>query len=178
MKPIFRTLHPSDVTKEYADWFKNPIVTCYSDNQYYTYSCESQKKYVNRCLCDSNILLLGIFVMEKHIGNICLVGLTSPHRRIDVSYILGETSYWGKGVMSTILTNVLDFATHRYRPHKFTAGVSALNLGSRKVLTKCGFVLQCQLRDHLYYNGKFSDMYQYELFITEQVDLNNSWACY
>ena len=77
-----RILKPTDVSENYVDWFSNKEVVKYSDNQYRLFSLEGQKLYVENCLKNKEIRLFGIFVEERHIGNI--VG------RVDVEEILGS----------------------------------------------------------------------------------------
>lgn len=43
MKLLLRILTVNDVTQSYVDWFKISDVTRFSDNQYHTFSLETQK---------------------------------------------------------------------------------------------------------------------------------------
>ena len=45
---------------------------------------------------DKNLALYGIFYGKIHIGNILLKGLISDNKCGEITYVLGDKSYWGK----------------------------------------------------------------------------------
>ena len=100
MKFELMLLKESDVTQSYVDWYSNPDVTSYSDNQYRVFTLDGQKNYVRSCLNNDDIDLYGIFDNGLHIGNIVISGLSSVHKRAEITYVVGDTGYWGKGVAS------------------------------------------------------------------------------
>ena len=97
-----KILKPSDVREKYVNWFSNKDVVRYSDNQYRSFTLEGQKKYVENCLKDSNILLYGIFEGDLHIGNVVINGLKSIHKRAEISYVIGE-KFFGERVLVKLL---------------------------------------------------------------------------
>ena len=105
-----KILEKIDVTRNYVDWFNNKRVTRFSDNQYKSFTLESQLLYVENCIKDDNIALYGIFINKKHIGNITLNGLKSFHKRAEISYLIGETSFWGKGIGQLAIKQVINFS--------------------------------------------------------------------
>jgi len=55
----------------------------------------------------------------------------------EVTYWLGK-DYWGKGIATSALT---EFLTHHNKTRPIYARVAKDNLGSRRVLEKCGFTI-------------------------------------
>ena len=55
----------------------------------------------------------------------------------EVTYWLGK-EYWGKGIATAALT---EFLTHHNKTRPIYARVAKDNLGSRRVLEKCGFAI-------------------------------------
>ena len=55
----------------------------------------------------------------------------------EVTYWLGK-EYWGKGIATSALT---EFLTHHNKTRPIYARVAKDNLGSRRVLEKCGFAI-------------------------------------
>ena len=51
----------------------------------------------------------------------------------------------------------------RYKLNKIYAGVSSLNIGSKKVLEKNKFILEGVRKKHFYYNQEWSDCLEYGL---------------
>ncbi|MDA9199957.1 GNAT family N-acetyltransferase [Candidatus Pelagibacter sp.] len=165
MKLKLKILDISDVTQEYVDWYKVSDVTHYSDNQYRSFTFEGQKDYVNNCLRDNNIDLYGIFDKNHHIGNILIEGLNSIHKRAEISYVVGNTEYWGKGVGCFVISQIINISKNKYQLNKLFAGVAEANIGSRKILEKNGFTLEGKRLAHLFYNGEFHNQLDYGLFL-------------
>ena len=158
-------LQVAQVTTGYVNWFSNNEVTRFSDNQYREFSFHGQCSYVEACLNDEKLDLYGIFDENFHIGNILISGLASAHRRLELNYVIGETEYWGKGVASFAIAQMIEIGKNKYGPHKFCAGVASGNIGSLKVLEKNGFVLEGIRKEHLFYSGKFFDQLDYGLLV-------------
>ena len=153
------------VNKNYLDWYKSSEVVKYSDNQYRNFSLSYQINYVDSCLRSKDIELYGIFYEQQHIGNICMSGLESFHCRAEISYVIGDISYWGKGIASKAVKLIIEVAKEKYSLHKLFAGVCSKNIGSQNVLTNAGFILEGIRKDHLFYNNQWHDQYDYGLIL-------------
>ena len=153
----FRELLPDDVTSRYLAWFDDPVVTRYSDNQYRCFTLDSQREYVSACLTSEDIILLGTFYDELHVGCVQINGLSSRHRRSEITYVLGERFMWGKGVGSLQVKNAIELLKIRRTGLKLTAGLASENIGSLRVLENNGFKRECVRERHLRYCGKWYD---------------------
>ena len=137
-----RILKPSDVNENYVNWFLDKEIVKYSDNQYRSFSLESQTRYVEECLENKEIQLFGIFLNGQHIGNIVLSGLNSFHKRAEISYLIGKKSYWGKGFGKKAISLIIKIAKKDFKLKKLYAGIAKNNIGSKKVLEDNGFILE------------------------------------
>lgn len=137
----------------------------YSDNQYREFSLKGQRKYVESCLNNDDISLYGIFDGFFHIGNIALSGLKSVHKKAELTYVIGETKYWGKGVASFAISRLIEIGKKKHNLNKLYAGVAGGNIGSIKVLEKNGFFIEGIREKHLFYNGKFFNQLDYGLIL-------------
>lgn len=173
MKLSLEILKVQDVSQKYVNWFRRPEIVAFSDNQYRDFSLDGQKEYVTSCLSNYSCDLYGIFDENFHIGNVLINGLDSVHRRAEISYLVGERSYWGKGVGSFAVSIIVGLATTKYDLYKLFAGVAKGNVASQKVLEKNGFILEGQRRAHLYYNDKFYDQLDYGLVLSERRNIVN-----
>jgi len=162
-----RILREKDIRKEYIEWFADEDVIRFSDNQYRKFTLHNVKDYVKNCLSDSNIDLLGIFDNKKHIGNILIRGLDSVHKRAEISYVVGNKSYWGRGVGSFAVNEIIYKAKNDYKLNKLFAGIAEGNIGSIKVLEKNGFSLEGTRINHLYYGGKYYNKINYGLLLSK-----------
>lgn len=165
MKLILKILNDTDVNQFYLKWFENLDVVRYSDNQYRSFTFKKQLEYVKNCFYDDNINLYGIFDDNTHIGNIKINGIKSIHKRAEITYVIGNTKYWGKGVASFAVSKMIEISKTKYYLNKLFAGVADENLGSIKVLEKNGFILEGKRSKHLYFNGKFHDQLDYGLLL-------------
>ena len=165
MKFELMLLKESDVTQSYVDWYSNPDVTSYSDNQYRVSTLDGQKNYVRSCLNNDDIDLYGIFDNGLHIGNIVISGLSSVHKRAEITYVVGDTGYWGKGVASYAISEIVKKSKTDYKLNRLYAGLAEGNIGSARVLEKNGFKLEGNRLNHLFYGGEFHNQLDYGLLL-------------
>ena len=165
MDLLLKILEVEDVSQDYINWFSDNDVIKYSDNQFKEFTFEKQKDYVKNCRDSNDIELFGIFDCEKHIGNIILRGINSPHKKCDLSYVIGNKEYWNKGVGSFAVCEMIKKAANEYNLNKLYAGIADANIGSKKVLENNGFKLEGVRRKHLIYNGKFYDQLDFGLLL-------------
>lgn len=165
MKLSISILQVEQVTQSYVDWYSNEEVVRYSENQYRKFSFDGQCSYVENCLQNDDVNLYGIFDDTTHIGNIVISGLSSHHRKAELTYVIGETNYWGKGVASYAIANIIQIAKEEFDLNKLYAGIASGNIGSGKALEKNGFVIEGTRKQHLFYGGNFFDAIDYGLLL-------------
>ncbi len=158
-----RLLEINDVSEQYVEWFSNKKVVRYSDNQYRSFTLSGQKEYVLNCINSDEKQLYGIFYDLKHIGNIELSNINYLHKRAEISYIIGQTEYWGKGAASDALSQIISLAREQYGLKKLYAGLADGNYASQRVLEKNKFVLEGRRLNHLFYHGAWLDQLDYGL---------------
>lgn len=91
------------------------------------------------------------------IGSIGLTSFNSYHKRIEVSYDLAE-EYWGKGIMTSCLKKICDYAFYEFKVNRIEANVVPENNNSLNLLQKNGFVREGYLRQHRLHKGQFRDV--------------------
>ncbi len=160
-----RILKPNDVKQSYISWMIDKEVVKYSENQYRSFSIENQKLYVKNCFKEKDIDLYGIFINSEHIGNVCLKGLTSIHKRAEITYLIGPKHFWGKGIGKKVVAIIISKAKEEYNLKKLYAGIAKENIASKKVLEKNNFVLEGIRKDHLFFNNTFMDQLDYGLIL-------------
>ena len=165
MKLSISILQVEQVTQSYVDWFSKEEIVRYSENQYRKFSFDGQCSYVQSCLQNEDLNLYGIFDDTTHIGNIVISGLTSYHRKAEITYIIGETNYWGKGVASFAIGQIIEEAKMKFNLNKLYAGIASGNIASGKALEKNGFFLEGIRKKHLFFCGEFFDSLEYGLLL-------------
>ena len=165
MKLNISILQVEQVTQSYVEWYSNEEIIRYSDNQYRKFSFDGQCSYVQSCLHNEDVNLYGIFDDTYHIGNVVISGLSSHHRKAELTYVIGETDYWGKGVASFAIANMIQITKEEFGLNKLYAGIASGNIGSGKVLEKNGFIIEGTRKQHLFYSGEFFDQIDYGLML-------------
>lgn len=153
-----------DITSEVIRWYENVEIIRFSDNQYRNFTIDSQREYIRKSNRDKNLWLRGIYVDDTYVGNIVLNDIQSNHKRAELTYLIGNRNYWGKGIAAKSIELSIQYA-RSLSLNKVYAGVSSKNYGSQKVLIKNGFILEGIRTKHLYYNKQFTDQLDYGLVL-------------
>ena len=151
---LLKVLRPNDVSESYVDWLNDYEVTKFTEQKYFRHTLESTKAFVSQKFNSEVDLLFGIFLDETHIGNIKLGFMKFEHMSADVSYFIGENKFWGKGIASKCVETVVHFAVTELGLKKINAGYYENNIGSAKVLEKCGFVVEGKRISELIFEKK------------------------
>ncbi|WP_445947514.1 GNAT family N-acetyltransferase [Shewanella sp.] len=90
-------------------------------------------------------------------------------RRAEVGYLL-SAEHQGKGYATEALQGVIDWGAHAYSIHNFIGLCDVRNLGSAKVMMKCGFKQEGRLRENNKIGESWSDDYLFGLLVSERVE--------
>lgn len=83
-------------------------------------------------------------------------------KNAELAYWLNR-SYWGKGIMTQVITDFTDTLFSECGLHRIWARPFEQNQASRKVLEKSGFLYEGTLRDSVYKNGCYFNAVVYAL---------------
>ncbi len=89
--------------------------------------------------------------------------------RAEIGYWLGE-EFWGRGVMTEVVTNMSEWAFAEYQVHRVFAAVFSNNTGSMRVLEKSGFYHEGVHRAAVFKRGRFLDEVMYARLKGDSVD--------
>lgn len=99
---------------------------------------EAFTKHWHRILADETVILKTIIVNGQVAGSVS--SYEEEAGKPEVTYWLGK-EYWGKGIATWALT---EFLAHYNKTRPIYARVAKDNLGSYRVLEKCGFIVISQ----------------------------------
>lgn len=149
-----RTLTKSDVNDRYLNWLNDYEIFKYTEQKYFKHSIESTVDFVVQKYKSEVDLLLGIFCENIHIGNIKLGPIRWEHKSSEISYFIGDKSYWQKGIATKCVKALLKYANEELFLEKINAGYYKINLGSAKVLKNCGFVIEGERLNDVIFEGQ------------------------
>jgi ribosomal-protein-alanine N-acetyltransferase len=156
-----RTLLPADCNERYVSWLNEPEINRYLETRYQPpQTLESVRDYVSAVATRSNEHMFGIFLDDgaRHVGNIKVGPISSPHRVGDVSLLLGERDCWGKGIATEAIKAVSRYAFAKLDVRKLSASMYAPNCGSTRAFEKAGWRHEGVRRDHYLLDGSPCDI--------------------
>lgn len=155
LRPVCR----EDVHGAYRKWLNDPEVNAYLETRFLLWTPELMEGYVTSMEGNRNEFFFAICLKEerRHIGNIKLGPISWPHRNADVSLIVGEKEFWGKGVATEAIGLVVSFAFMELGLQKLRAGCYAANRASARAFEKNGFIREGLLRAHYWSRGRRED---------------------
>lgn len=134
---------PFPYHKEHADfWF-----------QMADYSFRKKEAFIFGIREKDNLKLIGAIGLH----------LDAAHNKAEVGYWLGK-SFWNNGYVSEALLEVIKFGFDELKLNKIFASHFHHNPASGKVLEKCGFVLEAELKREILKNNQYLDLFRYSIF--------------
>lgn len=88
-------------------------------------------------------------------------------KNAELGYWLGE-KYWGNGILTRAIPQVLAFAFKTYDLSRVFARPFGTNVASQRVLEKTGFTLEAKLEKTIFKNGEYLD----ELIYAQRKNVN------
>ena len=152
-----KSLTVKDITSAYIHWLNDEEIMQHTEQKFRTTTLQDASDYVTLMAQSKTDLFYGLFYDGTHIGSIKLGKINLNHKTADLSYIIGDKSFWGKGIASKMITKVVSLAFERLDLEKIVAGVYATNLASIRVLEKSRFVCEGKQRDQFIFRGQRID---------------------
>ncbi len=99
-----------------------------------------QYKYMEACGADEEGYYWSIETKKgETIGTVSLTDIHQYHKIAELGIVIGDKSFWGKGVATEVVRAVVTHAFQTLDLKRITAEVEAPNIGMSKVLEKAGF---------------------------------------
>ncbi len=154
-----REVRASDVNDNYYRWMNDPSVTRFLETRYVPQSKESILSFVRSMDGNRDQIFLAICAKENglHIGNIKIGPVNWVHGFADISLLIGEKDFWGRGLATEAISMVTAFAFNTLNLNKVKAGCYSGNKGSEKAFIKAGFTKEGTLKNHWRVKGGFLD---------------------
>jgi len=163
-----RVFDKSDIPVWY-DWFNDSLVTQFMNKGIFPNSIHAQEEFFNTMVKGHKDLQLAVILKENDvlIGSVGIHNIDWVHRHGDVSILIGNKTYWGKGIATSAISLVVGHAFKKMNLWRLTAGTAQNNLSTQKCFEKNGFILEGTKREHFFYNGDYVDTFIYGLLRKE-----------
>ncbi|MBN1986954.1 MAG: GNAT family N-acetyltransferase [Prolixibacteraceae bacterium] len=118
----------------------------------YPYTLADAKKFIEICKNHTPVQVFAIECNGEYAGNIGLYPGEDVYRRsAEIGYFLGE-SYWGKGIMTKAVKQMVEYGFSNLNIVRIYTGVFEYNKASQRVLEKCGFKKEAVFEKAIYKN--------------------------
>ncbi|WP_223292378.1 GNAT family N-acetyltransferase [Salipaludibacillus neizhouensis] len=109
---------------------------------------------------------------NKEIGRVALPFLDYEHRNTEILIMIGEKDYWGKGYGKEAFQLLLDYVFIELNLHRVGLKVFSFNEKAIRMYGKLDFQVEGKLRESLYRNGKWHNIYLMGLLKSEYLKGN------
>jgi len=103
---------------------------------------------------------------DKAIGRIHLFNFSNNNTCVELGYLL-DKKYWNKGIMSSCVKTVTDFAFSHFEIKRLFARAAVDNIGSWKVLEKNKFIREGKMRYSMVCGKNTYDSYMYSKIFSD-----------
>jgi [ribosomal protein S5]-alanine N-acetyltransferase len=154
-----REVRLSDVNDNYYNWLNNPSVNQFLETRFFPRSHKNIEQFVQYMDGKNDEILMAVCTKNDntHIGNIKIGPINWVHRFADISLLIGDKRYWGKGIATEAIKLMTNFGFKKLNLHKLKAGCYADNKGSEKAFLKVGYSVEGVLKQHFFSEGKYVD---------------------
>ncbi len=154
-----REVRESDINENYCRWLNDHEVNQYLETRFSPYSEDMIRSYVREMTDDPNSVLMAIIhkKTKTHIGNIKIGHINWVHRFADISLMIGEKRFWGKGYGTEAIKLAVEYAFYTLNLRRLAAGIYANNIGSIKAFKKAGFLEEGRQKEHRFCHAAYVD---------------------
>ena len=147
------------VSDRYAGWFNNKEVC--RDNRHggVVYTLDMTRSYVESVDFSDSIAAFAIITRGsgEHVGNISLK-VNWEDNTGEISIIIGEKDYWGKGIATEAYKLVIDYGFSTLGLEKLYSGMTARNKGMIKAAEKSGMSYEGTSERSFIKDGQYLDV--------------------
>lgn len=145
MENLAQSANNSNIARFMTDSFPHP------------YTLTNAKAFIEMATKDEPVHIFAIDIAGKACGGMGVHPMQDIHRKnAEIGYWIAEP-YWGKGIVSALLPQLIEFAFKTYDINRLFAKAFGNNRASQRILEKNGFVLETTLKEVIYKNGEYLD---------------------
>ncbi|AFS77521.1 acetyltransferase, GNAT family [Gottschalkia acidurici 9a] len=154
-----RRLSPNDYTT-YHNWRNDTEVMQSTSPQLEIYTLEETEQYISTIASQPNAkgYIIEYKKTEQSVGIVSLINIDYKNRSAECIIDIGEKDMWGKGIGTSAISLILEFAFNELNLHRIYLQVFSFNERAIKLYEKIGFVHEGRLRQALYRAGNWHDI--------------------
>ena len=162
-----RPLHVKDASGDYPSWLNDQEVCQYNSHGDTHYTQEMALSYIwsvqNNPTC--KVFAICDKTSDKHIGNIALQGISTKNKSAEFAILLGNKTFWGKGLSKEAGKLILDYGFTVLKLHRIYCGTSEENISMQHLALALGMKLEGRRKEAMCKNGFFYDILEYGIVL-------------
>lgn len=158
---VLRDIRIEDISDDYILWLNDFDIIKYLEIRFVEQTRQKVEEYIQSKLDDivhSNHF--GVYDQKgkRLIGTVTLPNINIYHKFADISFVIGLPDAQRKGYATEAMQAVIKYVFKYCKLEKLWAGYYESNVGSSKVLNKCGFKVEGRIEKKLIdYTGQRVD---------------------
>lgn len=167
---ILRRFEYIDSANMLKYWISDPVVQSMYSEPVYSNEQEVKElldKYISSYKKDDYYRWAILFKETNEcIGQIAYFLVDSKNHFAEIEYCIGSL-FQGRGLATEATKAIIQFGFEKMNLHKVQVCHKSINIPSKKVIEKCGFVYEGTLRDFFYMDGRYVDRLYYSILKDE-----------
>lgn len=105
---------------------------------------------------------------KEHIGEIgyTVTAFTPLGKVVGIGYFIRQ-KFWGQGYTTEALKEMIHFAFEENDVYRISCGCIKDNIGSEKVMLRCGMVKEAEFKSYVWHDGRMKDRVEYRILKSE-----------
>lgn len=142
-------------------WRNDPRIIKFN-TQFFLLNMEHQKKWFNDVTQKNSTNKMFVFRYGSEIVGIGgLIHCDHENKSADIAIILGESKIRGRGFGTKALQMLIDYGFKKMKLHRIGADIFEYNKISLKLFEKLDFKKELEMKDYLWRDGKWWNVYTY-----------------
>ncbi len=154
---MLRKLKPKDA-EAMLDWMHDSEVTKNYRRNFSTITKDVALNFIENSFTPENQHFAIVDDADNYLGTISLKNICELDRHAEYAIVTNRKA-WGTGVARKATEEILKYAFETLRLHKIYLTVLVENVRANKFYKKCGFELEGTLRDHVFIDGSYKNLY-------------------
>lgn len=159
------SLSNKHISQAYTGWLNDKVVCRENSHGGIRYTLKMTREYVQSVDKSDKIAAFAIMAKDKkkHVGNISLGKISWDNSSGDISILIGEKDYWGKGIASEAYRLIIDYGFNKLYLHRLESGMTVRNKAMIKVAKKSGMKKEGVSKDALCKYGEYIDIVRFAI---------------
>lgn len=163
---VLRSLQPSDRSEKYLSWLNDAEVQQYSRRHGRTFTMTDIDAFLAEAQ-NSPDYFLAVIVKDTgaHIGNLSLNAVDVKNSSAEISIMMGDRDYWGKGLATEAVELATQVGFSQLKLHRLWA--ESPNPAFNAIMKKLGWIKEGVRREAFLLDGTYCDHVCWSLLVHE-----------